>query len=390
MEGLTRARAAHARAIAIAIAMTLATASALSAITASASTSGQAHAGESPLSEARGASAMTSDDAAQALFLSGQMDERAFAFERALGHYRASFAASPSSRYAPRAMNRVRELEAHSEGGFLPLARLEQIRQDPQRANDPQELARLARDAIDFPPGLVRVEAWMLAGEAYAGRLNRHADAIPLFRRVTADPKADPLTRRQAARALVDTLVGDGQIDAAREDAHALAAYLAPSFVLHVDRLVRRRTIGRIAEANLALIFVAAAAAVGAATWRGRGAAVIGAMRQWAPIAGGYVAYIAIAGGVLASNYEAGNAKPFLAFGAAIFPLAMAARAWGVAAPSEPNATRDRRVRRSWRSRARWGVPRLARASVCAMGALATAFLVLAWVDPIYLEGFGL
>jgi hypothetical protein len=84
-----------------------------------------------------------------------------------------------------------------------------------------------------------------------------------------------------------------------------------------------------------------------------------------------FVAFVAVAGGALASNYEAGNAAPFLLLGAVVLPLVLVARAW-----SAVGSTR--------------GAARVARALLCAATVLAAAFLLLDAVNPQYLTGFGL
>jgi len=313
----------------------------------------------------------TGDVAAEALFTLAQMDERDFDFARALARYEASYAKSPSSRYAQRATNRISQLKAHAEGDFAPLARLERVRRDPALANDPAAIDALARDADAFPPGLVRVEARMLVGEAWVGRMNRHADGIAVLRQIVDDPKSDPLTARQAARLLVDTMAQDGDIDRAANAARELRTKLDPAFVTSIERRVRRRTLHYAAIGDLIALAAFVAAALAMAKRRARLPAVGAALRSSAPLAIGFAAYVAIAGGLLASSYEAGNAAPFLYFGGAVVPIFFAARAWGAAGAQTPLA-------------------RLARAAVCGSAMIAAAFIVLERIDPVYLEGFGL
>ncbi len=311
------------------------------------------------------------DAAAEALFLLGQLDEQDFELARALAHYKDSYARSPSNRYAQRATNRASQLEARSEGDFAPLVRLERVRRDPTLANDAAAIDTLARAAEAFPPGLVRVEAWMFIAEAYLGRMNRHADAIVLLRRVVVDPKVDPLTARQAAHQIVDTMSQDGEIDRAVEAAHELRSRLDPSFVTSIERRVRRRTLRRIAIADLAAIGALSAIALVLAKRRARLDAVKKAFRASIPVAFLFAAYIALAGGYLASSYEAGNAKPFLWFGLVVAPIVLIARAWGAAGSPSSGA-------------------RIARGFACGSATIAAAFIVLERLDPAYLEGFGL
>jgi hypothetical protein len=84
-----------------------------------------------------------------------------------------------------------------------------------------------------------------------------------------------------------------------------------------------------------------------------------------------FAAFVGLGGGALASGYEAGNAAPFLALGAAVLPVVLVARAWGAAG--------------STRAAARAG-----RALVCFVTVLAIGFVVLERIDPQYLGGFGL
>jgi hypothetical protein len=105
-----------------------------------------------------------------------------------------------------------------------------------------------------------------------------------------------------------------------------------------------------------------------------RGGALPGAaraVRSLSPIALALGAYSALAGAALASFYEGGRGAPFVWLGAAIVPLALVSRAWSAVGSNRTAA-------------------RLGRAAVCGAAMLAAAFLVLAGVDPTYLEGFGL
>jgi hypothetical protein len=283
-------------------------------------------------------------------------------FEDALRDYEEGLARAPSSRYAPLARARAAELRAHAEGDFAPLARLERVRRSAKLGSDPAEIDALVRDAEAFPPGPVRVEAWVLAAEAYAHRLGRPGDALPLYRRVAADPAAGPVLAQKAARDLALALLGARDFEGARE-----AARLAtPDVQRLVARVERRRwlhfaSIGALAS----LVLLAARAAVGRLD-RARDA-----LRDISPLALGYAAYVAIVGAVLASGYEAGSGTPFLAFGAALAPVLLVARAWGATGSADRGA-------------------RIARAALAASGAVGAAFLVLEAIDVGYLEGLGL
>ena len=84
-----------------------------------------------------------------------------------------------------------------------------------------------------------------------------------------------------------------------------------------------------------------------------------------------YAAYVALGGALLASGYEVETSKPFLWFGVVLVPIVLLARAWG-AAGGETTAAR------------------VGRATLCALGALGAAFLLLEGIDVALLEGFGL
>ncbi len=210
------------------------------------------------------------------------------------------------------------------------------------------------------------------AGAPDAGALN---DAIAELRAVRDDPNADPLTARLAAREIVDTLARQGRIDDAAEEARAHANRLDPQFVRQTERLVRRRAMRRAALLELGVFAAAAGAALVRARLRGAAGQAVRAVRGLAPVALAFAAYVAGAGGLLASqygkSYETGRATPFLLLGLAVLPLVLLARAWGAVG--------------STRAAARTGRAILGAASV-----LSTAFVVLEALDPAYLDGFGL
>jgi hypothetical protein len=308
---------------------------------------------------------------AEAFFLLGQLDEASGRFAEALEDDGAAAAAAPNTRWALRASDRADWLRARSEGGFGPLARLEAVRRDPSSSSNPAVIEALARDLESFPPGQVRVEARMLVAEAWMGRMHRPQDAIGELRDVAGDPKADVLTGRLAERQLVDALVATGRIDEAAAEVRAHAARLDPRFVKSVERLVRRRQVRIAAMAVLgAFVALAAVGLTRAARRRELGVAGRG-VRAIAPLALLFVALVAVAGGVLASNYESGNAAPFLWLGAAVLPLVLVARAWSSVGSGRAAA-------------------RVARAALCGGAVVAAAFVVLDVLDPQYLTGFGL
>ncbi len=264
----------------------------------------------------------------EAYVLRGRLDEEGGAYEAALADDRAALAAAPNTRWALRASVRAEWLLARSEGRFEPLRRLESLRQDPARANDASAVAALERDAESFPPGMVRVEARMFVAEAYLGRLHRTGDADVELRRVVNDPRAPALTVRLAERELVDALSGEGRFDDAAAEARANAAQLDPGFAKRIARLARRRIERLVAYGVLAMFGAMAGAALARAQRRGVLRDAGRAIRRVAPVSAAFVAFAALAGGALASNYERGNAAPFWLLGLAVLPLILLARAW--------------------------------------------------------------
>jgi len=320
----------------------------------------------------RAASAGGADEAvAEALYRLGELDEEDGAFDRAVAHDRACAAAAPDSRWAVRANDRMEWLQARSEGGFVPLARLEHVRRDPALADDPTALDTLAREAERFPPGLVRVEARMLVAEAWLGRMGRPRDAMVELRRVADDPRAGPVTAALAERELVGALAAGGAVAEAAAEARSHAGLLDPRFLRDITRLVRRRWIRRGAIAVLLGFAGLAARALEGARRRRALGDIAAALRSLAPVALSFAAFVGLAGGLLASRYESGNAAPFLLLGAGTLPLVFVARAWSAAGSDRPPA-------------------RVARALFCGATVLATALVLLDAASPDYLEGFGL
>lgn len=229
---------------------------------------------------------------------------------------------------------------------------LDRVRNDPALANDPRAIDELVREADAAPPSAQRADAWALAAEAYAHRLGRPGDAERLDRKIKDDDAADPVVRRKARSDLVGLLV-DRRAYAEAED----VARGEDALERNVTRARRthRLSVGSI----VTLVVFALLATLGLA--RGARARIPPASRRVAPLAFGYAAYLAIGGAVLASKYEPGTARPFLFFGAALFPLLVVARAWAAAGASTTAA-------------------RLGRAAVCAAGVASAAFLA-------YVEG---
>lgn len=308
---------------------------------------------------------------ANALYAAAEIDDAELRFAQAADRYEASIVKAPSHRHAPRARARAEVLRRHAEGNFVPYTKLERVRRDPQLSNDPSALAGLALEAGAFPPGLVRVEARMLVAEAYLGRLDRPADALPLLREVVADPAADTLSARQARRELVGALERMGDLEGAARAANAEGA--DPQLGRNVATQARRRYMHIASVAALGFFLCAAVIGI-ALRLRQSLTEVTTALRRFATVSIAFALWSGLLGGLLASTYETGNAKPFLLFGAGLVPLLLLARAWGAVAGRE--------------SQGRWS--RVGRAALSASSVIAAGFLVLESVDVAYLEGFGL
>ena len=306
--------------------------------------------------------------AAEALYELADMDEDDLAFAPALDHYRASLARAPQSRYAPRAETRIDYLRRHAEGNFQPLVRVERVRRDAHFA-DAQTIDALAKDADAFPQGRVRVEAWLVVGDAYQRRLDRPDDALTAYRNILADPESDPLARQQAAHDAADILSARGDYDDALAAAQVVEAY-DTALVARVRRLARRARIRVGAECAIALLGVAAAISI-ALGLRSRPKDAAAKLGGFSRVALAFALYVSVAGALLASSYEGGSVRPFLALGGGIFLIAVIARAWSVLGSQTP-------------------IARVFRAIVCGVAVAAVAFLLLAHIDPAYLDSFGL
>jgi hypothetical protein len=315
----------------------------------------------------RAASSSDADVAAIGLFFLGEMDEQVMRFADAAASYDASLARLPSSRYALRAASRSSAIKSHSEGDYAPLARLETVRRDPVLANDPAAIDALVKDAESFPPGSVRVEARLLAAEAYRGRLARPRDQMALLWLVVRDPRADVIASREAAVEIVQAEILLGDVDAAAR----AAAELGPKLDAHhkdiVKRLLRRRVAHTAAMGELALFSVLLAVAVA----RGGAGTAARAAGRVLPTAALFCAFATAAGGLLASSYESGSATPFLMVAPAMLATILLSRAW--------SAVGSRAL-----------AARTLRATLCASSLFAATLLLLERVTPEYLEGFGL
>ncbi|MDB4942242.1 MAG: hypothetical protein JWP97_1776 [Labilithrix sp.] len=316
---------------------------------------------------AQGAAGARTEEATAAL-RGAEAADQALDFGAAAALYARYLALDPAGARAPFARARSEALEGHAEGAYAPLAHLERVRRSPALAADASAIDDLVAATDTFPPGRVRIEAWVLAAEAYAYRLGRPAAAEPLLERVLRDPVADHVTTAKAARDLVELRVARGDREGARAAVTLAGDRADPSLAQGLARLSRRRVMHLAATVILGLGALLAGAAM--RTGAARLASARALRRSW-KLAVGYAAYVAIAGGLLAGGYERGTSAPFLAFGAALVPVLLLARAWSAAGRRTVAA-------------------RTLRAAVCAAGALGAAFLVLEAVDVAYLEGVGL
>jgi hypothetical protein len=304
-------------------------------------------------------------------YAEAERDERSFDFGAALAHYEAAVSAEPTSARAAKAQLRIDALRAHSEGEFEPLAKLERVRRSAELGADARAIDELVRAAEGFPAGLVRVEAWMLAAEAYANRLGRPDDAAALWKRIAVDPHADDVVVKAATRALVVHYIARDELSRAEDIVERAGTNIDAQSAREVRRLVRRRKVHIASIAAIGLAVAGTVLAIVRAARGGRLRTIVSRTRAVWKLIAGYAAYVALAGALLANGYEHGTGRPFLIFGGVLAPLLFLARAWGAAgAPTR--------------------AARTGRAMLCFASALGAAFLVLEGIDSSYLRSLGL
>ncbi|MFT3767081.1 MAG: hypothetical protein QM820_16410 [Minicystis sp.] len=336
-----------------------------------------AFAGEPPRD--RGAPAVGEAGAPQAEQTKRAAAERSFAqaeqaarerrFADALAAYRAVIASDPSAPVASAARARADDLEAHSEGGFAPLARLEEVRKDPQKAADRAAIEALARDVEAFPPGRVRAEARIFVAEAWWRKLGEPARAIAPLEAAASDPSGDRLTRSLALSELVTLRRERGEL---RE---ALAAVdrdpaLSPALTAQIHKLARRETLRATATALLAALGVIGLASIAWLARRTRDVRDLPA-KLIKPSGVAFALYLGGAGAVLVRVHGDADARPFVWMGLGVLALDVVARAFKLA------AGRRRAVRAAW-------------AAACVAGVVAAAFLSMERTSADYLDGIGL
>lgn len=306
---------------------------------------------------------------AEARFARAEQAAKERRFAEALAAYREAAAIDPSAPSTSIARARAADLEAHSEGGFAPLARLEELRRDPQKAGDRGAVEALERDLEAFPDGRVRAEARVVVAEAWWHRLGDPGRAVAPLEAAIADRAADRLTRSLALAELVTVLRERGDIEAARR-AVERDPELSPGLRAEVLRLARR---ARLRWASIAVLGLLGA--IGAASFA-RAARRAGDVRDVTPrvvrpLAVAGALYLGGAAAILVRIRGDGDARPFLWLGLGVLAMDVIARAWRLA----------------WSGR---GLTRAARAIACVAGVAAVAFLAIERTDAGYLESFGL
>jgi hypothetical protein len=307
--------------------------------------------------------------AAEASFAQAEEAAKGLRFAEALAAYRASIAADPSARVAGTAQARATDLEAHAEGGFEPLRRLEELRRDPQKASDRAAIEALERDLARFPDGRVRAEARLFVAEAWWRRLGSPDRAIGLFEAALADGSADRLTRALSLSQLVALRRERGEI---REVLAAVTREpgLLPALAEEVRRAALRERLQAIAEGVLAALAALGLLALGRLATRARDLRDLPALVV-RPLVAAFAFYLGGAAAILARAHD-GDARPFLWLGLGVLALDVIARAGRLAM-----ARRSAAVRAAW-------------AAACVVGVAAAGFLAASRTDASYLEGLGL
>lgn len=307
--------------------------------------------------------------AAEASYAQAEQAARERRFADAVKAYRAVIEADPSALVARPARARLDELEAHAEGGFAPLARLEEVRRDPQKANDRAAIEALARDLEAFPPGRVRVEARLFVAEAWWRRLGEPARAIAPLEAAVSDKSGDRLTRALALSELVTLRRERGELREALRTAESQPE-LSPTLRANLRKLLRRELLRTTATALLAALAVIGLASIAWLAAKARDVRDLPA-RIVKPIGVALALYLGGAGAILVRVHGDGDPRPFLWLGLGVLAIDVTARAFRLAAGKRAS------VRAVW-------------AAACAAGVVAAAFTILEKTSPDYLEGLGL
>ena len=275
-----------------------------------------------PLAAGPTDSAEGRDRAARASFLLGELDERARAYPAAVARYRAVLTIDPGNWYASTARARLASLRRY-EGAFDALARLDAVRRDPRRADDPAAIDALAAEAPSFPR-VVRDETLLFVAEAWVGRLGAPRRAIVPAMTVARDPDADPLSRGGAFELAYAAMHAIGDDDGLR--ALLVDPDVPPALRVAIRRDLRRVTLHRASAVAVALgIAATLVGAVETARRRRVRRALEVAVR---PAALALLAVAALGGYALAEAWERGDGRPFLALGAALLAVHALVAAW--------------------------------------------------------------
>ncbi len=307
---------------------------------------------------------------AEQRFASAEKAASELHFAEALDAYREAVAADPSAPFVQVARARISYLEAHAEGGFAPLRRLESVRRDPAKSGDRAEIEALARDIPSFPQGRVRTEAELVVAEAYWHRFDEPRRAIAPLERVIETDSADRMTR---SLAMSEAVALHRQLDEL-DDAYALVERfpdLAPGTRAEVLKLVRRGKLRSIALVVLGLFVLIGLGSIVRAARR------LGSIRDLPrravrPLAVAFSLYVGGAAAILVRIYGDGDPLPFVWLGFGVLGVDVIARVWRI-------GSGDRRA-----------IARVGRALFCAVSVIAAAFLAVERTNAGYLESFGL
>lgn len=300
------------------------------------------------------------------LFTRAEAAEESMQFAEAAQLYRRLLDETPSFYKAPRARARLTNLEAHAEGDYAPLTRLESVRRDPALAASPDAISALEKEAESFPDGPVRTEARLFAAGAWLSHLADPSRAIAPAEAVVRDTGADPLSRKLALRQLVEAHRLGEDLPSAVAAVDAFPELL-PDLWDEVHREARRVWLRRGALGTM-LALLLWGGFVSVRLLRNLGFSHTRALLL-RPLPLICAAWIALAGAWLATSYDASDPSPFLFLGAQLVLIDIAARALSAG---------SKRV-----------APPI-RAGLCLAAALAAAFLALDMSDPAYLDSFGL
>ena len=288
-------------------------------------------------------------------------------FAEALAAYRDALAADPGAPAATAARARIGDLEAHAEGGFAPLARLDEVRRDPRRSGDRAEILALERALGSFPGGRVRAEARLFVAEAWR-RLGEPARALPPLEAAVADDSADRLTRALALAELCALRQERGELREALAVVERDPA-LSPAMTEKMRRLTRRERLRGLAALVLGGLGAVGMGSIATLAKRARDLRDLPALLV-RPLGVAFALGLGGAGALLA-RAQGGDARPFVWLGLGVLAVGVVARAFRLAAGGR------RRARAVW-------------AAACVAGVVAVAFLAAERTDAAYLDPLGL